>query len=166
MDMQSSDHDLENDLAKLLSDLATIQGELLEVLTDKRNQMVAGNLEAIRELHKREENLANRLKACHDRRGELLQSAVEKGLPGESISELSKAIPGGNRVKLQKHAKETAARMRLLQHQSLANWVLAQRSLLHISQLLEIIATGGQIQPTYGDGKPVLSRGALVDREV
>ncbi|MCU0373434.1 MAG: hypothetical protein MUE56_09370, partial [Ignavibacteria bacterium] len=30
--------------------------------------------------------------------------------------------------------------MRLLQHQSLTNWVLAQRSMLHLSQLLEIIA--------------------------
>ena len=47
---------------------------------------------------------------------------------------------------------EAAERSRLLQHQSLTNWVLVQRSLLHLSQLIEIIATGGRPKPTYGNG--------------
>jgi hypothetical protein len=55
--------------------------------------------------------------------------------------------------------------MRLLQHQSLANWVLAQRSLLHVSQLIEIIATGGRMQPTYGDKESVHARGSLVNQQ-
>jgi hypothetical protein len=55
--------------------------------------------------------------------------------------------------------------MRLLQHQSLTNWVLAQRAVLHVSQLLEIIATGGRLQPTYGDGDTLHNRGSLVDQE-
>jgi hypothetical protein len=52
----------------------------------------------------------------------------------------------------------------LLQHESLTNWVLVQRSLLHLSQLIEIVATGGRTQPTYGNGSRRLSCGALVDR--
>ena len=40
--------------------------------------------------------------------------------------------------------------MRLLQHHSLTNWVLVQRTLIHLSQVLEIIATGGRLKPTYG----------------
>jgi hypothetical protein len=55
--------------------------------------------------------------------------------------------------------------MRLLQHHSLANWVLAQRSLLHVAQMLEIIATGGRLQPTYGNGESSMSGGALVDHQ-
>ena len=55
--------------------------------------------------------------------------------------------------------------MRLLQNQSITNWVLAQRSLLHVSQLLEIIATGGRLQPTYGEGETVHSVGSLVNQE-
>jgi hypothetical protein len=69
------------------------------------------------------------------------------------------------RDKLGKQIKESASRMRLLQHESLANWVLAQRTLLHISQMLEIIATGGRLLPTYGPGEPTLTGGALVDQE-
>jgi hypothetical protein len=55
--------------------------------------------------------------------------------------------------------------MRLLQHQSLTNWVVAQRTVLHLSQMIEIIATGGKLKPTYGKSDAALARGALVDRE-
>jgi hypothetical protein len=51
-----------------------------------------------------------------------------------------------------------------LQHQSLTNWVLVQRTLLHLSQLIEIIATGGRLKPTYGKGSDHQAGGALVDR--
>jgi hypothetical protein len=43
--------------------------------------------------------------------------------------------------------------------------VLAQRTLIHLSQMLEIIATGGQMQPTYGKKESVGASGALVDQE-
>ena len=68
-------------------------------------------------------------------------------------------------IKFTAQVNEAAAQMRLLQHQSLTNWVLAQRSILHLSQLLEIIATGGQLQPTYGRGDSPTPSGALVDKE-
>ena len=71
----------------------------------------------------------------------------------------------GGREKLGKQVKDSAAKMRLLQHHSLTNWVLAQRSLLHVSQLLEIIATGGRMQPTYGDRDALHGRGTLVNQE-
>jgi hypothetical protein len=65
---------------------------------------------------------------------------------------------------MQASIREATNRTRLLQHQSLTNWVLVQRSLLHLSQLIEIIATGGRLKPTYGNGSDRQSSGALVDR--
>ena len=73
-------------------------------------------------------------------------------------------VSGGKGGKLGQQVKQSAARMRLLQHHSLANWVLAQRSLLHVSQLLEIVATGGRLQPTYGDTESVHAGGGLVNQ--
>ena len=61
---------------------------------------------------------------------------------------------------------EAAGKSRLLQHQSLTNWVVVQRTLLHLSQLLEIIATGGRLRPTYGKESPAASGGALLDHAV
>jgi hypothetical protein len=81
------------------------------------------------------------------------------------MRKLATRVGRGKSGKLGQEVKEAAARMRLLQHHSLANWVLAQRSLLHVSQLLEIIATGGRLQPTYGDTQSVHARGGLVNQE-
>jgi hypothetical protein len=81
------------------------------------------------------------------------------------VGKLAVRASGGKSSKLGGRVKETAHRMRLLQHQSLANWVLAQRSVLHVAQLLEIIATGGRMQPTYGDRESVHARGSLVNDE-
>jgi hypothetical protein len=81
------------------------------------------------------------------------------------VAKLANKTAPGKHSKLGSRVKETTARMRLLQHNALANWVLAQRSLLHVSQLLEIIATGGRIQPTYGDRESVHGCGSLVNQE-
>ena len=72
------------------------------------------------------------------------------------------------RAALGKQAKAASLRARLLQHESLTNWVLAQRTLLHLSQILEIVATGGVEKPTYAKGQTATSTGAatgaIVDR--
>ena len=67
---------------------------------------------------------------------------------------------------LGEQVKDASAKMLLLRHQSLTNWVLAQRALVHLSQMIEIIATGGRMQPTYGNGAPSFATGNLVDHAV
>lgn len=156
---------MEQDLVSLLGDLTSIQDEMLGVLSEKQSKIVAGDVEALGELQSREEQLCGRLQECHDRRAQLLQAAGENGLPSDSMQELSSSLTDLNDAALPKKIKDTASRMRLIQHHCLANWVLAQRSLLHISQMLEIIATGGQIQPTYGSSESLHGRGSLVDQE-
>jgi flagellar biosynthesis/type III secretory pathway chaperone len=157
--------DLETEIGALLDDLSSVQTELLEVLDQKRQALATANVPRLAELQPREERLAARLGECHDRRTALLAAARKEGLPAENVAKLASRTGGGKTGKLGNRVKETASRMRLLQHQSLANWVLAQRSLLHVSQLLEIIATGGRMQPTYGDNDSVHSRGTLVNHE-
>jgi len=155
----------EHELAALLEELSSVQEELLAVLIAKKDCLAAADLDSLSELQAREVALGGRLQACHERRGELLAAAKEQNLPGDSISRLAATLPARQRDKLGKQVKESEARMRLLQNQSITNWVLAQRSLLHVSQLLEIIATGGRLQPTYGEGETVHSVGSLVNQE-
>jgi len=122
-------------------------------------------MQEVEALRPRVQRLLDRLQACHDRRAQLLKSTAQVGAGSLSLNQLAMRATNGQREKLGKQVKESAARMRLLQQQSLANWVLAQRSLLHISQMLEIIATGGRLVPTYSQGEPLLTGGALVDQE-
>jgi hypothetical protein len=110
--------------------------------------------------------LVTRLQACQEHRQRLLTQAAEQGLPSDSIRSLSKSLPTASRNRLKGDLKEAQSRSRLLQHECLTNWVLVQRTLLHLSQMIEIIATGGRMKPTYGNGSDRQDQGALVDRAV
>jgi hypothetical protein len=154
----------ETEIGELLGELADVQTALLGTLNDKRQHLAAGDQAALSAMAGREQELASRLQACHERRQELLARASADGLPSDSIESLSGELPAASRDRVQASIREAAGRTQLLQHQSLANWVLVQRSLLHLSQLIEIIATGGRPKPTYGIGSNRAASGALVDR--
>src|SRR5207249_616160 len=159
-----ADLNWEQELATLLADLSSVQDELLEVLIAKKDRLASADLGALPDLQAREQALGERLQACHRRRSDLLTAAREQNLPGDSIATLAATLPARQRAELGKQVKDAQARMRLVQNQSITNWVLAQRSLLHVSQLLEIIATGGRLQPTYGEGETVHAVGSLVNQ--
>jgi hypothetical protein len=152
-------------IAELLGELSQVQTELLELLQQKQRRMATQNPSDLAPLIEQEQLLAQRMQACHDRRAALLAQAKAEGLPDDSILSLTAALEGDQRGLVTRQAKETQARMRLLQHHSLVNWVLAQRALLHVAQLLEIIATGGRLQPTYGSGDNPALRGNLLSSE-
>ena len=154
----------ETDIAALLEELADVQSGLLGALTEKRQILATGDHQRLAAMSVREQELLDRLQSCHERRQLLLARAAAEGLPADSIGSLSGKLPPGKRGRVQASIREAAQRSRLLQHHSLTNWVLVQRSLVHLSQLIEIIATGGRPQPTYGNGADRPPSGALVDR--
>lgn len=157
---------LESDIASLLSELSAVQGDLLDVLSRKRTMLAAGDGAALGAMATQERELVSRLQAFQDRRQQLLARAASQGLPSDSIKSLSKSLPHENRRRLRGELDEARARSRLLQHECLTNYVLVQRTLLHLSQMIEIIATGGRMKPTYGNGSDRQDQGALVDRAV
>ena len=154
----------ESKLATLLSDLLAVQDELLELLTRKRELLVAADTAGLAQLAPQEERLIADLQQCVRRREELLEQAAGEGLPSKNIRALTKALPRSGRGRLDESVKLASSRARLLQHHALTNWVVVQRTLIHLSQMLEIIATGGQMKPTYGKGDSSSASGALVDR--
>lgn len=157
--------DWEADLGSLLDELSAVQEELLIILATKREQLIAFDLAGLEATQAREEQLAERLKQCQERRSDLIATARKAGLAGDSIGQLASLSGPKQKGKLGEQAKAAASKMRLLRHESLTNWVLAQRALLHVSQLVEIIATGGRLVPTYGERESVHSCGALVNHE-
>ncbi|MEX0819333.1 MAG: flagellar export chaperone FlgN [Pirellulaceae bacterium] len=166
MPAESQPIDWETDLTALLDELSSVQTEMLDVLAAKRDSMASSDIQNMTELHPRAEALCDRLRSCHQRREDLLAAAKVQGLPAENLGSIASTLATSQRGRVTRQMTTASARMRLLQHQSLANWVLAQRTILHLSQLLEIIATGGRLQPTYSRDEPSDSRGALVDKEV
>jgi hypothetical protein len=154
---------LDTDLADLLHELSSAQEESLDVLSRKRQLLATIDLDGLAAIAPREEQVIARLQKCLERRQALLDRAASEGLPSDNIRSLATALPDSGRPERSQQLQQAASRARLLQHQSLTNWVLIQRTLLHLSQMLEIIATGGRQKPTYSKGNDAHDRGALVD---
>jgi hypothetical protein len=154
---------LESELANLLNDLLAVQEELLATLVSKRELLMARDTEGLAAIGLREEKLMGDLTECLKRREALPGEARQQGLPSGSIRSLAEAIPRGERGELHDRVRRASSQARLLRHHSLTNWVFVQRTLIHLSQMLEIIATGGQLQPTYGEGQSSGASGAMVD---
>jgi flagellar biosynthesis/type III secretory pathway chaperone len=156
--------DWEHELSDLLNGLSSVQTELLKVLGEKRQHLVKSDIAGLASLQPREQELLDRLQACLDRRGKLLEQAADEGLPNDSVRELASSLSTDDGGDLDTRIAEAAGRARLVQHHSLTNWVLVQRTLIHLSQMLEIIATGGRLKPTYGEDGHVDAGGSLVDQ--
>ncbi len=156
----------DSQLTAFLSDLSSVQDASLELLTRKRKLLVASDREGLLALGAEEEQLIERLQGCLRRREELLHQAAGQGLPSESIRSLAGALPKAQRVPLSAEIQKAASQARLLQHHSLTNWLLVQRTLIHLSQMLEIIATGGRRKPTYGKEHVDSNHGTLLNQVV
>ena len=157
---------LETQLADLLQELLDLQKETLQMLEQKRQLLRQGDVDALASTGEPEQALLRRWEACLQRREELLAQGSAQRLPAQNLERLTAALPRPQREKLGKQVKLAKSQARLLQHQALTNWVVVHRCLLHLSQLLEILATGGHPEPTYGKDHSSLSCGALVDQEV
>jgi hypothetical protein len=157
-------HDWHQHISALLNELTGTQDELLQLLTQKREAMVASDMEAMEGLQERELQLGQTLQEIQDRRQQLLNQAKEQGLPADNLGAVLASVGDDENGGVGRHMQKAQSRSRVLQEHTLTNWVLAQKSLLHLSQLLEIIATGGRITPTYGEEAPAThSRGSLID---
>src|SRR5687768_10268949 len=120
--------DLEAEISALLDDLSSAQSELLEVLALKRHALASADVLGMSNLQAREFDLTNRLTRCQERRAELLAEASRQGLAGNNLAKLADRASPAKSGALARRVKDAATRMRLLNHESLANWVLAQRS--------------------------------------
>ncbi len=141
-------------IAAFLSELSRIQEECLRILKQKQLAVARWDLEALSAVQDSENAVLQKLEDCQRRRTELLKEAANTGHSAQTIRELIRRLPASEispdrRRQLEMEAEKGCWHWQLLQHQALANWLLLQRTLLHLSQMLEIIATGGQTVPTY-----------------
>lgn len=158
--------DWESLLASLLERLTAAQRELLALLATKRELIVQRDHASLSALAVREQRLGDELRQCHDERQRLLAQAETEGLPRRSLADLTAALPKSSGQRLDRPIAEARQRAALIRHECLAQWVTMQRTVLHLSQMLEIIATGGRVAPTYGSGGAPERSGALMDQAV
>jgi hypothetical protein len=163
----SDNHDWETRIGGLLVQLSQTQAELLAHLDAKRQALLAGDMTWLNGSAERERELVQQLEALQMARQELLVDAGNAGLPNADVQVLAEQVVTVDRPQTLRAIKQARQQSRLLQHQSLTNWVAVQRTLLHLSQMIELIACGGEQRPTYDKrGHRTSSGGALVDQAI
>ncbi|MGL4943831.1 MAG: flagellar export chaperone FlgN [Thermoguttaceae bacterium] len=141
----------ETEIAAFLQRLAVVQDDALSVLQRKQKMLVAADAEALQQILIEEERLMARLESVLAERQTILEKARDFGIACESLETLSETFPKRSDVRREIH--NSVYRTRLIQYQSLTNWVLTQRSLLCVNQMLDIIAGGGKASPVYSHDK-------------
>src|SRR5262245_40964608 len=124
LDSATASTTLESDLAALLNDLSEVQHELLSLIGEKRALLTTANVAGLAALQTRETALIERLGQCQQRRSVLLAQANAEGQSHASLASMAAAMPARQRQHWTPQIREASSRSRLLQHQSLTNWVL------------------------------------------
>ncbi|MBN74015.1 MAG: hypothetical protein CME32_32590 [Gimesia sp.] len=142
-------------LTGILNDLEPIQKKLLELYEQKSQALKQVDPERIEQLAVIEEQLTNTLQFILLRRQQLLQTAEQLGLPASSLQELLPGLGLGIEVSepIAERIEVVQQRSQKLRHESWVQWIVAQRSFQHYSQILELIAHAGKKTPTYSGGQ-------------
>jgi hypothetical protein len=148
----------------VLTGLERTQGEIESLQTGKTTALQHLRPGELQSLATREEELSRRLRGVLLQRSQLLQRARSAGVPVSSLTQLAGAIGREDRALLLERiqvAQEQADRIR---RQNWTHWIIAHRCYSHYTDILEMIAHGGQAAPTYTRGKPApVVGGAILD---
>jgi len=139
---------MEPDILQFLRQLSAVQERTLSVLSRKQELLVKPDRDGLTEIAVEEQEVLAQLRQCLVRREEILAVARQSGGAAESIQVLCQRIlpPRSESLRL---VEEAARRSRLIQSQCATNWVMTQKSIIHLSHLLEIVETRGQGKSTY-----------------
>ncbi|HEV7280795.1 MAG TPA: hypothetical protein VGN57_11385 [Pirellulaceae bacterium] len=156
-------------VADYLDEYLDVQQALLDVMTAKLDVRTKRGLEEARALDAREAELVERLKACVEKRQGLLADPELNAAGEPTLRRLAESVENADedQADLNLFLRFDAAEKnnRELRMRSVSAWVLAQRSVVHWSQMLEIVASQGQNVPTYKRDRKLRSRGALMNQE-
>ena len=155
---------MKTDIKTFLTQLAESQSQMLTVLHKKQAILVKPEKEALALIAAEEEKVLGEMQAMLDRREELLTAARLRNVPCDSIEHLcGHFFP--NNFEMQKMLVETRNRTQQISLLAYTNWTMSRKSLIHVSQILELLETRGRGKTTYQpQPKTDRSNGSFVDR--
>lgn len=159
---------MEQKILQYLDQLAEVQERTQAVLSRKQESLVQLDKDKIGETTAEEKEVLTLLQNALLQRDTILNEAKTLGITADSLVELcEKYMPQS--PELVARLEEAQHRIRNIRFQSLANWTMNQKSLVHLSQILELIANRGEKKATYSSPQKQenggLRSGGLVDQD-
>jgi len=136
------------DLQDFLHQLIEAQSQMLAVLHKKQAILVKPEKETMALIVADEEKALETMQNVLKRREELLTTARLQNIQGDSIEQLCGHFFPQN-IEVQKLLDEARHRTQQIRLLAYTNWTISRKSLIHVSQILELLETQGQGKTTY-----------------
>lgn len=133
---------------QLLEQLQATLDELADVQQQKERALAGMDAAELERLSALEGNLSARLKACSEKRQELVAAANQSSNSNASFRELLHRLPIPQRQQLIDRFEKVREHARQVKQRAASNWFAAYRTHQHVKDLVELIANAGQA----GDG--------------
>lgn len=136
-------------LTTFLDRLERVQAALVELFAEKRRSLVTARTSELAQLAAREAEAAKALQEVVADRSRLLSDARRSGYRTDSIGglvPLMGALVPAEWVERLRRAEAVAAQLR---EESWVHWIISHRCYNHYTELLDLIAHGGETSPTY-----------------
>ena len=155
---------MKTDIPNFLNELIEAQNQYLAVLHKQQKVLIRPTREEIASISGEEEKAREQLQKMLARKEELLTAARLQNIQSDSIEQLCEHFFPHN-VSVQKLLNEVRSRSQQMQLLAYTNWTINRKSLIHVSQILELLETRGQGKTTYSQrSKTDTSGGLQVDR--
>ena len=150
------------ELQDFLNQLIDAQTQMLAVLHKKQTILVKPEKEAVAQISAEEEKTLETMQNVLHRREELLTTARLQNIRGDSVEQLCEHFFPRN-LEVQRMLGDIKHRSHQIRLLAYTNWTLSRKSLIHVSQILELLETGGRGKATY-QPQTSSTRSGLVDR--
>ena len=154
---------MKTDLLDFLNQLTETQEQMLVVLRKKQAILVRPEKEALAQVSAEEEQMFEKMQNALNRREELLTIAQVQNIGSDSIEQLCGHFFPRN-VDVQKILDEVKHRAHQIRLLAYTNWTMSRKSMIHVSQILELLETRGRGKTTYHPRPTDASGGGFVDR--
>jgi len=155
---------MKTDILDFLNQLIETQKQMLAVLHRQQAVLVRPEREEMASVTAEEEVVREKMQHVLNHREELLTTARLQNINGDSIEQLCGHFFPHN-VEVQKKLDEARHRRDQIRLLAYTNWTMSRKSMIHVSQILELLETRGQGKTTYHPRKnDGTSGGGIVDR--
>ena len=133
-----------------LSSLETLQAILKSLYRKRKDALTEGDLIGIKSCHVQEEQVTKQLQQLLEDRKIIIQSANQRQFPGITLREVAQSVFALSdfspleKNHLEGKIKLAEEQMAELRQESWTQWIIANRNLQYVNDVIELIANGGK----------------------
>ncbi len=154
-------------IKKFLNQLESTQQRLWSLCIQRRKAIRTAQSDEILRLAEEEFQLTEELKSHLAMRQQILTQANAIHLPAGTIEELVQELGGDEKEQLNIRIERSKQLSEKIRTESWIHWIVAQRSINHCNEMMDIIANKGEASPTYhSENNSSSSGGVILDASI